>query len=65
MEGKEPMHLSGKTIAAALIGIAGALLLGTGMCMVMVWSNMVLGIVLGLVGIIILLSLIPFIRELK
>lgn len=65
MEGKEPMHLSGKTIAAALIGIAGALLLGTGMCMVMVWSNMVLGIVLDLVGIIILLSLIPFIRGLK
>ena len=65
MEGKAPIHLSGKTIGTALLGVAGALLLGVGMCMSMVWSNMVLGIVLGLVGIIALLFLIPLTRGLK
>ena len=33
MENKAPVKLSGKTIGAVLIGIAGALLLGVGMCL--------------------------------
>lgn len=65
MENKTPIKLSGKTIGAALIGIIGALLLGAGMCFTMVWSNMVVGIVTGIAGIIILLSLIPFVKGLK
>lgn len=65
MEGKTPLHLSPKTIGKTLLGIAGALLLGVGMCMSMVWSNMVLGIVLGLTGIIALLCLIPLTKGLK
>ena len=65
MENKEPMKLSGKTIGATLIGITGALLLGVGMCLTMVWSHMVAGIVIGIVGIVVLLCLIPFIKGLK
>lgn len=65
MENKAPIKLSGKTIGATLIGIAGALLLGVGMCLTMVWSHMVLGIVIGIVGIVALLCLIPFIKGLK
>ena len=65
MEGKAPVKLSGKTIVAWLIGIVGALALGVGMCLTMVWSNMVVGIIVGLVGIVILLCLIPFIKGLK
>ncbi len=65
MENKAPIKLSGKTIGAVLIGIVGTLLLGVGMCLVMVWSNMVLGIVLGIVGIAALLTLIPFVKGLK
>lgn len=65
MENKEPIKLSGKTIGATLIGIVGALLLGVGMCLTMVWSNMVAGIIVGIVGIVVLLCLIPFIRGLK
>ena len=64
MENKEPIKLSGKTIGATLIGIVGALLLGVGMCLTMVWSNMILGIIIGIVGIIVLLCLIPFIKGL-
>ena len=65
MENKDPLKLSGKTIGATLIGIAGALLLGVGMCLTMVWSNMVIGIIVGIVGIVVLLCLIPFIKGLK
>lgn len=65
MENKAPIKLSGKTIGATLIGIVGALLLGVGMCLTMVWSNMVVGIVIGIIGIIVLLCLIPFIKGLK
>lgn len=65
MENKEPIKLSGKTIGATLIGIVGALLLGVGMCLTMVWSHMVAGIIIGIVGIVALLCLIPFIKGLK
>lgn len=64
MENKQPVKLSGKTIAAVLMGIAGALLLGVGMCMTMVWSNMIVGIVI-IIGIVVLLCLIPFTKGLK
>lgn len=65
MENKAPIHLSGKTIGSILLGIAGALLLGVGMCLTMVWSNMVLGIVIGIVGIVFLLCLIPLTKGLE
>lgn len=65
MENKAPIKLSGKTIGATLIGIVGALLLGVGMCLTMVWSNMVVGIIVGIIGIVVLLCLIPFIKGLK
>lgn len=47
------------------IGGIGALLLGVGMCLTMVWSHMVVGIVIGIVGIVVLLCLIPFMKGLK
>lgn len=65
MENKAPVRLSGKTLGAILIGIAGALLFGVGMCLTMVWSNMAVGILVGIVGIVLLLCLIPFIKGLK
>ena len=65
MENKEPIRMSGKTILTVLLGIVGALLLGVGMCFTMVWSNMALGIIIGIVGIVLLLSLIPIIKGFK
>jgi len=65
MENKAPVKLSGKTVGATLIGIVGALLLGVGMCLTMVWSNMVVGIIVGIVGIVVLICLIPFVKGLK
>jgi len=65
MENKEPIHFTGKTIFTILLGIIGSLLLGLGMCFVMVWSNIIIGILIGLVGIIMLLSLIPLIKGIQ
>lgn len=65
MENKEPIHVSGKTIGTVLLGIAGALLLGVGMCLTMMWSNMILGIVIGIVGIVVVLCLIPLTKGLQ
>ena len=65
MENKTPIRLDGKTVGTVALGIIGSLLLGLGMCLVMVWSKIVLGIILGIAGIVLLLSLIPLIKGLK
>lgn len=65
MEGKEPIKLSGKTVGIVVLAIFGALLLGVGMCFSMVFGKMVLGVVIGLVGIVTLLMLIPLTKGLK
>ena len=65
MEHKEPIKISGKAIGAALIGIIGALLFGVGLCLTMVGGKMVIGVVVGIIGIVVLLCLIPFIKGLK
>ncbi|MDO5397681.1 MAG: hypothetical protein Q4G33_07105 [bacterium] len=65
MEHKTPIKISGKAVLTVLAGIVGALALGVGMCFSMVWEQMVLGIVIGLVGIVVLLSLIPLIKGIK
>lgn len=65
MEHKAPIKVSGKTVLTVAVGIIGALALGVGMCFTMVWDKMVLGIVIGLVGIVILLCLIPLIKGIK
>jgi len=65
MEGKAPIKPSGKTVGSILLGILGSILLGVGMCFVMVWSSMVWGIVIGLAGIAVLLALVPMTKGLK
>lgn len=62
MEHKAPVKLSAKAAGAALLGVVGALVLGVGMCMVMVFDKMALGIVVGVAGILFLLMLIPLTR---
>lgn len=64
MEGKEPIRLDAKTVGSVIAGILGALLLGVGMCLSMVFSHMMVGIVVGIVGIVVLLMLIPLTRGL-
>lgn len=65
MEGKDSIRLKEKTIGTIILTIFGALLLGIGMCFSMFFGKMVLGVVVGLVGIVVLLMLIPLIKGLK
>ena len=65
MEHKAPVRLSGKAILTTLVGIIGALALGVGMCFTMVWNHMTVGIVIGLVGIVVLLCLVPLTKGIK
>lgn len=59
MTHKKPIQISVKSVFTAIIGVIGALGLGIGMCFSMVWNQMITGIVIGIIGIIILLFLIP------
>ena len=65
MEGKKAVVLNGRVIGITLFGAAGALTLGVGMCMTMVWGMMVPGVLVGIVGIVLLLCLIPVIKGIK
>ena len=65
MEGKPAVRLNGKAIGTVIFGIFGALVLGVGMCLTMVWGMMAPGIIIGIVGIILLLCLIPIVKGLK
>lgn len=65
MEHKKPIHISGKVILTTAVGLIGALALGIGMCFCMVWNNMIAGVVIGLIGIVVLLCLIPLTKGIK
>ncbi len=60
LSGKKPIKLNMKTIGKILYGVFGALVFGIGMCLILVFEGMMLvGILIGIVGIILLLFLIP------
>ena len=65
MEGKPAVRWSGKAVGTVLLGVAGALVLGVGMCMTIIWNMLVPGILIGIVGIVLQLCLIPLIKGLK
>ncbi|MDO4154668.1 MAG: hypothetical protein Q4E21_07450 [Clostridia bacterium] len=65
MDGKPMVHISGKTVGTVLYAVCSALILGVGMCMVLVWNMLLWGIVVGAVGIVLLLCLIPMVKGLK
>lgn len=62
MTGKVPIKVNGKTVLAIVVGVLGALTLGVGMCLTMVFGRMITGVIVGLVGIVILLMLIPLVK---
>ena len=54
-----------KLTGKILYGVFAALVLGVGMCMIMVWNMMLPGVIVGIVGIVMLLMLIPMFLGLK
>ncbi|ALP93177.1 hypothetical protein [Intestinimonas butyriciproducens] len=65
MDGKPAIAFSAKTIGATLLGVAGAMSLGFGLSMVMIWNLMLPGIAVGVIGILLLICLIPVVKGLK
>jgi hypothetical protein len=65
MEKKAPIKLNKKTLFTSVFAVLGALVLGAGMCLCLVWENFILGTVISVAGIVMLLSLIPIIKGLK
>lgn len=59
------IKINWKLTGKILYGVIASLILGVGMCMIMVWNMMIPGIVVGIVGIVLLLMLIPMFLGLK
>ena len=64
MSGKPAIVFSARATGITLLAVAGALLLGVGMCMTMVWNMLIAGIAVGIAGILVLLGLIPAVKGL-
>ena len=65
MEGKPKMAIDQRTMGAILIGVIGAMLLGLGMSLVMVLGHFIIGIVLGIIGILVLMCMLPVLKGFK
>ena len=65
MDHKPIIVFNGRTIGITLYSIFSTAVFGVGMCMVLVASQMVWGIIVGMVGIVLLLGLIPLCKGLK
>ena len=59
------LKINWKLTGKVLFGVLGALVLGAGMCMILVWNLILPGIAVGIVGIVLLLCLIPMFLGLK
>lgn len=66
MLGKAPVKISGKTVGIVIYAVFATLVFGAGMCMTMVWEGLLVwGILVGIVGIVLLLGLIPLCKGIK
>lgn len=65
MEKKTLPKMSGKNILRTIYIILAVLVLGVGMCLCLVWNEIVWGTLVGLLGIVMLIALIPMIKGIK
>ena len=65
MEGRKFPKFSIRSVLRVLYGIVSVLILGVGMCMCLAAQNFIWGTVVGLIGIIMLIAMIPMIKGLK
>ena len=65
MEHKAPIKLTPKGFMILIFSLMSTLALGIGMCFCLLWENYIVGILIGLVGILLLLGLIPVTKGLK
>ena len=65
MENKKMPKMSGKNLFRTGYAVIAALVLGVGMCMCLVWQQIIWGTLVGLLGILMLIALIPMIKGIK
>lgn len=65
MENKKLPKMNGKNILRIIYAVISALVLGLGMCMCLVWQQIIWGTLIGILGIIMLIALIPMIKGIK
>lgn len=65
MEHKPKIKLKLRTVLLTLYGILGAAVFGVGMCLCLVAESFISGTAVGLMGILMLISLIPIIKGIK
>ena len=65
MEKVKLPKMSGKILFRSLYTVVAVLALGTGMCMCLVWEQIIWGTLVGLLGIVMLIALIPMIKGIK
>ncbi len=65
MENKKLPKLNAKNVFRTIYAVISALVLGVGMCLCLVWQQIILGTCIGLLGIIMLIALIPMIKGIK
>ena len=65
MENKSLPKINGKNLVRIIYAAISVLILGVGMCLCLVWEQIILGTLVGLLGIIMLILLIPIIKGIK
>lgn len=65
MENKSLPKINGKNLVRIIYAVISVLILGVGMCLCLVWEQIIWGTLVGLLGIIMLIALIPMIKGIK
>ena len=65
MENKSLPKINGKNLVRIIYAVISMLILGVGMCLCLVWEQIIWGTLVGLLGIIMLIALIPMIKGIK
>ena len=65
MENKKLPKMNRKNVLRTIYAVVAALVLGVGMCLCLVWGQIIWGTLIGLLGIIMLIALIPMIKGIR
>lgn len=65
MENKKLPKMNAKNVLRTVYIVVSALVLGVGMCLCLVWNQIIWGTLVGILGIVMLIFLIPMIKGIK
>ena len=65
MEKKTLPKMSGKNLFRGIYATVAVIVLGVGMCLCLVWAQIIWGTLIGLLGIVMLIGMIPMIKGIK